>query len=214
MIKADLHIHSSHSPDSGMSPDAIIRTCLRRGIGCIAITDHNTIGGVRELQSLAPFPVIAGEEIRTTHGEVMGLFLQEEIPRGLSPGRAVEEIRAQGGVVCVPHPFDRLRKSALDTAALLEIVEMVDIIETHNSRITFIQDQSTAELFAQQHGKLRGGGSDAHVWWEIGHSYVEMPEFSGPKEFLASMARATVHGKLSSPIVHLGSAFARWRKRK
>jgi predicted metal-dependent phosphoesterase TrpH len=213
LIKCDLHLHSNLSPDCGMKLDTIIGTCLRRGIGCIALTDHNTLAATRELQRLAPFPVIAGEEIKTTHGEIIGLFISEEIPRGKSPGATAEEIHAQGGVVYVPHPFDRLRKSAITREALLEIVDMVDVIETHNSRIIFKADQEAAELFAAQHGKLRGGGSDAHVWWELGHSYVEMPEFEGADGFLSALALGMVRGRLSSPAVHLASTITKWRKK-
>lgn len=213
LLKCDLHLHSNRSPDCDMKPESIIRTCVRRGINCIALTDHNIFGAVRELQRLAPFPVIAGEEIKTTRGEIIGLFISEEIPRGMSPGDTAAEIHAQGGVVYIPHPFDRVRKSALQTDALLEIVGMVDVIETRNSRTTFSADQSAAERFADEHGKLRGGGSDAHVWWELGHSYVEMPEFDGAAGFLDALARGSVHGRLSSPVAHLASTITKWRKK-
>lgn len=214
MLKADLHLHSYRSPDSSMKPDTIIRTCLTRKINCIALTDHNTMGAVRELQQLAPFTVIAGEEIKTSQGEIIGLFLQEEIARGMSPGETVEEIKAQGGVVYVPHPFDRARKGAIDRSALLEIIDQVDVIETHNSRITFAGDRVAAERFALEHGKSVGGGSDAHVSFELGHSYVEMSEFEGSAGFLASISQGRVYGKLSSPLVHFASAFARWEKKR
>lgn len=213
MLKCDLHLHSNRSPDCNMKPETIIRTCLRRGINCIALTDHNTFAATRDLQRLAPFVVIAGEEIKTTRGEIIGLFISEEIPRGKSPGDTAEEIHAQGGVVYIPHPFDRVRKSALQRDALLEIIDMVDVIETRNSRTTFPADQDAAERFAVEHGKLRGGGSDAHVWWELGHSYVEMPEFEGPAGFLAALAQGTVHGKLSSPAAHIASTITKWRKK-
>lgn len=214
MLKADLHLHSYRSPDSGMKPDSIIRVCLQRKINCIALTDHNTMGAVRELQRLAPFTVIAGEEIKTSRGEIIGLFLQEEIGRGMSPEKTVEEIKSQGGVVYVPHPFDRARKGAIERGALLEIIDLVDVIETHNSRITFPGDRVAAERFALEHGKSSGGGSDAHVSLELGNSYVEMSEFEGPGGFLASISQGKVYGKLSSPLVHFASAFARWQKKR
>jgi predicted metal-dependent phosphoesterase TrpH len=196
-----------------MKLDTIIRTCLQRGIGCIAITDHNTFAAAMELQRLAPFPVIPGEEIKTTHGEIIGLFISEEIPRGMSPGATAEDIHAQGGVVYIPHPFDRVRKSVIQREALLEIVDLVDVIETRNSRITFKADQEVAERFATEHAKLRGGGSDAHVWWELGHSYVEMREFEGRDDFMASLAAGTVCGKLTSPAAHFASTFTKWHKK-
>jgi predicted metal-dependent phosphoesterase TrpH len=213
VLKCDLHLHSYRSADGNMSLDTIVQTCLRRGISCIALTDHNTISAVRDLQSLAPFPVIGGEEIKTTEGEIIGLFLQEEIGRGKSPGVTVEEIRQQGGAVYIPHPFDRVRKSVLRRGALMEILAEVDVLETWNSRITFPGDLEAAEQFAEKHGKLRGGGSDAHVWWELGNSYVALPEFEGKDGFLESLARGTVHGRLTNPIAHLASSYNKWRKK-
>ena len=213
MLKCDLHLHSNRSPDCNMRPDSIIRTCVRRGITCIALTDHNTFAGARELKEKAPFLVIPGEEIKTTRGEIIGLFISEEIPRGKSPGDTAQEIHAQGGVVYIPHPFDRVRKSALQHEALLEIVDLVDVVEVRNSRTTFPADQVAADQFAAAHGKLRGAGSDAHVWWELGHSYVEMPEFEGATGFLRALALGTVHGKLTSPVAHVASTITKWRKK-
>ena len=214
MLRCDLHVHSFSSFDGNMSLDTIVRTCLHRGINCVALTDHNALDAAVTLRRIAPFPVIPGEEIKTTHGEIIGLFLQEEIPRGMTPGATAEEIRRQGGVVYVPHPFDRVRRSVLAREALLEILDLVDVLEVFNSRVTFMQDNDAADRFAREHGKLRGAGSDAHVRWELGQSYVEMPEFEwGRDGFLSSLARGLIHGKLSSPLVHLASSLARWRKR-
>ena len=212
MLKCDLHLHSDRSPDGNMSLDTIVETCLRRGINCVAVTDHNVFSAAPILQRMAPFRVIPGEEIKTTEGEIIGLFLQEEIPRGMGPRATAEEIRRQGGIVYVPHPFDRLRKGRISPKGLLEILDLVDAVETYNSRITFQGDVREAERFALQHGKLQGAGSDAHVWWELGRSYVEMPEFEGRDGFLASLANGRILGRLSSPAVHLASAFVRARK--
>lgn len=213
LLKADLHTHSHRSHDCGMNPETIVRTCVQRGIGCIALTDHNTMSGVEDLQKIAPFRVIPGEEIKTSRGEIIGLFLREEIVRGKGPRETAEEIKAQGGIVYVPHPFDRVRRSVIEFGALMEIIDLVDVIEIRNSRITFIEDQAAAERFAKEQGKLGGGGSDAHVRWELGHSYVEIPEFEGPDGFLRALSEGSVHGSLSSPAVHFASSFAKWRKR-
>jgi predicted metal-dependent phosphoesterase TrpH len=213
MLKCDLHLHSFRSHDSQTSLDRIIRTCLDRGIDCVALTDHNSFASALELQRLAPFPVIPGEEVKTTEGEIIGLFLQDEIPRGMSAGATAEEIKRQGGVVYIPHPFDRVRNGPLAPGALEEIIAMVDVIETFNSRITFMGDVHAAERFAADHEKLRGAGSDAHVWWELGRAYVEIPEFTGRDGFLESLAQGKVVGRLSSPTVHLFSSYAKWRKR-
>jgi predicted metal-dependent phosphoesterase TrpH len=213
MLKCDLHLHSFRSHDSNTSLDRIVRTCLDRGINCVALTDHNSFASALDLQRLAPFPVIPGEEIMTREGEIIGLFLQAEIPRGMSAGATAEEIKRQGGVVYIPHPFDRLRKGPLATEALLEIVDMVDVVETFNSRITLMGDVPAAERFAVAHGKLWGAGSDAHVWWELGRSYVEMDEFEGKDGFLESLAQGKTVGRLSAPTVHIFSSYAKWRKR-
>lgn len=212
-LRCDLHLHSNRSADCNMSLDTIIRTCLRRRIGCIAITDHNTFAAARDLQRLAPFPVIPGEEIKTTHGEIIGLFLREEVAKGKSPGETAEEIKAQGGVVYVPHPFDRVRRSVLTREALHEIVALVDVVEVYNSRITFAADVEMARSFAVGHGKLQGAGSDAHVWWELGNSIAEVEPFEGKEGFLSALARGRVGGKLATPAVHLASTFLKLRRR-
>ena len=196
-----------------MSLDTIIQTCLRRGINCIALTDHNTLSNAVALQRLAPFPVIPGEEIKTTQGEIIGLFLTDEIPRGMSPGATVEAIRQQGGVVYIPHPFDRVRRSVLLPEALMEILEEVNVIETYNSSISFKADVETAIQFADKYEKLKGAGSDSHVWWELGNSYVEMPEFQGAEGFLQAMGEGTIHGKLTHPVAHFASTLTKWRKK-
>lgn len=213
MLKCDLHLHSFRSHDSLTSLDRIVSTCIDRGINCVALTDHDSFASALELQRIAPFRVIPGEEVKTREGEIIGLFLQAEIPRGMSAGATAEEIKRQGGVVYIPHPFDRLRKGPLAREALLEIIDMVDVIETFNARITFKSDVRAAESFAATHGKLRGAGSDAHVWWELGRAYVEIPEFDGRDGFLESMARGRVVGKLSSPAVHLFSSYSKLRKK-
>lgn len=214
MLRCDLHLHSSISPDCNMSLDTIIRTCLRRGIGCIALTDHNRLSNALALQRIAPFHVIPGEEIKTSEGEIIGLFLADEIPRGMTPGATVEAIRRQGGLIYIPHPFDRVRRSVLRTGALMEILDEVDVVEAYNSRITFPADIQRAVLFAREHGKLLGAGSDAHVWWELGNSVVEMPEFDGSREgFLRALAQGRATGKLTTPLAHAASSFIKWRKK-
>ena len=211
MLKADFHLHTYYSRDCNMSPRTIVETCIRRGVSCIAVTDHNRFAAVKELQRIAPFLVIPAEEINSTQGEIIGLFLREEVPRGMDPGKTAEAIRSQGGVVYVPHPFDRIRKGRLRLEAMKEILELIDVIEIYNSRITFMGDVRKASSFAQEHGKLLGAGSDAHVWWELGHSYVEMPEFQGREGFLESLRQGKVGGRLTHPAAHVASTLIKWR---
>src|SRR5690606_31520374 len=127
LMRVDLHLHTFRSPDSLTGYDAIIRAVQQRGLDAIAVTDHNTIRGACELAERAPFPVIIGEEIRTDVGEVIGYFLSEEIPRGLSLDETIARIRAQGGVIAVPHPLDRVRRSsAIGMEQLLRVIDLVD----------------------------------------------------------------------------------------
>jgi len=191
--------------DCDMSLDHIIERCLARGINCIAIADHGTIEGAIEMQSRAPFPVIVAEEILTPHGEIMGMFLQETIPSGRSVEKTIAEIRAQDGLVCIPHPFDNFRPSALGGKILAEIMEQVDIVEVFNSRAFLHRHSTQAKNLALKYGIPGSAGSDAHTPYEIGNAYVEMPEFNGKDEFLQSLARGRVVGRRSNPLVHFNS---------
>ena len=122
MFKADFHIHTKYSMDSDSEPEAIVKRCLEVGINCIAISDHGNIDGALVVRKLAPFMVIIAEEIMTHRGEIMGLFLKETIPSGMSVAETVSRIREQNGLILIPHPFDRFRPSALDTQVLNELV--------------------------------------------------------------------------------------------
>ncbi|MDP2659746.1 MAG: PHP-associated domain-containing protein [Dehalococcoidia bacterium] len=214
ILRADLHVHTYSSPDSLMTAEEIIAACRKTGINCLAVTDHNVIAGALEVARLAPFPVIVGEEIRTSEGEIIGLFLKEQIPRGLSPEESIGRIRAQGGLVLVPHPFDRLRRSTISAAALQRILPQVDIIEVFNARIMVPGYVSQAYSLAARHRLLISAGSDAHTRGEIGHGYVEMPEFAGPEGFLKSLAAGKVKGRPTSPLVHVLSTWNKWKKRR
>ena len=143
----------------------------------------------------------------------MGLFLIEEIPSGLPAEKAVAQIRSQGGLVCIPHPFDRLRPSALKNQTIEMLLPHIDIIEAFNSRTLLLRDSTKAKLFAQTHGLLTGVGSDAHTPSEIGNAYVEMPEFNGRDEFVQSLAKGKIIGRRTNPLVHVISSWAKLRKR-
>lgn len=188
-----------------MSLDQVIERCLARAINCIAVADHGTIEGALKMQSRAPFKVIVAEEILTHHGEIMGMFLKKTIPSGQSVEKTIAEIKAQGGLVCIPHPFDNLRPSAFSGKILAEIREEVDVIEVFNSRAVLLRHSTRAKNFALKHGIPGGAGSDAHTLYEIGNAYVEMPEFNGKEEFLKSLTRGKVVGRRSNPLVHFNS---------
>ena len=133
LLKADLHIHTEYSPDCNTPLEQIIKRCLEIGINCIAVSDHGTAEGALKMQTIAPFPVIVAEEILTPQGEIVGMFLKETIPSRLSVEQTISRIKAQGGLVCIPHPFDALRRSALDPKTIEKIVEQIDIIEVFNA---------------------------------------------------------------------------------
>jgi len=194
-----------------MPLDRIVKRCLETGINCIAVADHGTAEGALKMQRIAPFPVIVAEEILTPHGEIMGMFLNESIPSGLSVKETISRIKAQGALVCIPHPFDTFRQSAIGNS-LEELVEQIDIIEVFNARALLHRDSTKALTFAQKYGIPGSAGSDAHTPNEIGSAYVEMPAFNGKDDFLQALAKGKIFGRRTSPLVHFGSAWARLRK--
>lgn len=213
MLKADLHVHTEYSLDCTTPLDKIIARCLELGINCLAVCDHGSAEGALKLQDMAPFTVIVAEEILTPKGEIMGMFIKETIPSGLSVEDTISSIRAQQGLVCIPHPFDRFRPSALGRNALEQIVDQVDVIETFNARVLPIQGQGGAESFAREYGLRQSAGSDAHTLSEIGHAYVEMPEFDGRDGFLEALEQGKIYGQRTNPLTHFVSLGSRIRKR-
>jgi predicted metal-dependent phosphoesterase TrpH len=209
----ELHCHTDASRDSLMKPAAMVRLCRQRGIGKLAITDHNTIAGALALQALAPALVIVGEEIMTTKGELLAYFVKEEVPRGLAPDETVTRLRAQGAVIGVAHPFDRLRSGAWQEADLAAIVPLVDAVEVFNSRCLYSADNDRAFAFAQQHGKLGLVGSDAHSYLELGQAAIRADVANTPAELLAALNTGERITRLSSPLIHVTSTFARCYKR-
>jgi len=221
-VKADLHTHTIYSKDSLTRPADLVAACVRRGVDVLAVTDHNAIAGALDACAVAerlraagqPAPlVIVGEEVMTTAGEIIGLFLSELIPRGLSPQETIQRIRDQGGFVTVPHPFDRLRRGSTTAQALEVIWPLVDAIETRNARTTFASDNARARAFAVEHGLLQTAGSDAHSLGEVGRCFVDLPAFDGVEGFRQALAQGVIGGRPSSPLVHLHSTYAKLRKR-
>ncbi len=210
----ELHSHSFASYDSRLKPGDIVTACRAKGIEKLALTDHHSTRGALELQALAPELVIVGEEIMTRQGELLAYFVKEEVPRGLSAQEAIVRLKEQGTVISVPHPFDRWRSGAWREADLIAILPWVDAIEVFNSRCVFKADNARALTFAQQHGKLRAVGSDAHYRMELGHAVLKMPYLPNTAaELLAGLAQAEAICQLSSPFVHTFNMFA-WTKRE
>ncbi len=212
MLKADLHIHTCYSVDCSSPLDKIVERCLELGINCIAVADHDTIAGALKLKEICPFKVIVAQEVSTPAGEIMGMFLSEEVPAGIPPAEAIARIRRQGGLIAIPHPFGRALPWNASVLTSRQILDQVDIIETFNSRTPLSRSNTRAQKLAQEYGKPASAGSDAHTLSEIGRAYVQMPEFDGPDSFLASLARGRIVGRKSSYLVHFPSTWARIRK--
>lgn len=208
-MRLDLHVHTNSSPDSRMTPADIIRAVQQRGLDGVAVTDHNAMEGALALQAEAPFTVIVGEEIKTTEGEIIGLFLRSPVPKGLSPEETIAAIREQDGIVYVPHPLDRVRRSAIGRRVLERIAGQVDALEVINSRVLFPHENAAARQLAQQYGLAMGAGSDAHTSIEIGRAYVEVEPFDGAASFLAALRRGRVAGSLSSPFIHVSTSLTK-----
>jgi glycosyltransferase involved in cell wall biosynthesis len=194
-ILCDLHLHTNRSPDCSIEAGDLLAHAEEIGLGAIAVTDHNVFGGAKEAVRLArarELIVIPGEEIKTDEqGEVIGLFLEREIPRGLSFADTVAAIREQGGLVYMPHPFDRLH-AIPDAATLRRHLAEIDVLEAYNARLVFETFNDEALRFARKYNLTMGAGSDAHVLQGLGTGCVRMRIFEGPEEFLISLHGAEI----------------------
>jgi len=194
-IMVDLHMHTRWSHDCSIEPQALIDHAEAEGLGAIAVTDHNVLGGALETLELArrrELTVIPGEEVKTDNqGEVIGLFLHREIPRGLTFGDTVAAIREQEGIVYVPHPFDRMHAIPAP-ATLHRHVSEIDVLEVYNARLLFDAYNDEALRFQRKYGLLAGAGSDAHVLQGVGTGALRMRRFEGPEEFLLALRGAEV----------------------
>jgi predicted metal-dependent phosphoesterase TrpH/glycosyltransferase involved in cell wall biosynthesis len=193
MIDVDLHMHTDHSYDCATPVEVLLAEARSRGLGAIAITDHNEISGAHAARARAEgIQVIVGEEVKTgDQGEVIGLFIEEKIPRGMTLQETIAEIKRQGGLVYVPHPFDRLH-SVPDYEHLLDVLDDVDAIEVFNPRVAITEFNDEAARFAAKYRIPAGAGSDAHVPQGLGSVRIRMREFNGPEEFLESLRDADI----------------------
>jgi predicted metal-dependent phosphoesterase TrpH len=199
LIEVDLHMHTDHSPDCATPVEVLLETARDRGLGAIAITDHNEVSGALEARRIAEgmddLKVIVAEEVKTAEqGEVIGLFLEEKIPKGMTMAETIAAIREQGGLVYVPHPFDRFH-SVPDYEHLLEIVEEIDVLEVFNPRVALTAFNEEAERFARKYRIVPGAGSDSHVAQGLGSVRVRIHDFDGPGEFLEAMRDADITRK-------------------
>ena len=193
LIDVDLHMHTDHSYDCATPVEVLLAEARTRGLGAIAVTDHNEISGALDARAKADgVKVIVGEEVKTAEeGEVIGLFIEEKIPRGATLRETIAEIKRQGGLVYVPHPFDRLH-SVPDYEHLLPVLDEVDAIEVFNPRVAISEFNDEAARFAAKYRIPAGAGSDAHVPQGLGSVRIRMRDFDGPEEFLESLRDADI----------------------
>jgi predicted metal-dependent phosphoesterase TrpH len=203
LVDVDLHMHTDHSHDCETPVEVLLAAAKDAGLGAIAVTDHNEISGALEAREKAVdfgMKVIVGEEVKTaSQGEVIGLFIEEKIPRGMTMEQTVAEIKRQGGLVYVPHPFDRMH-AVPDYEYLLGILDDVDAIEVFNPRVAIGSFNEEAVRFAAKYRIVAGAGSDSHVAQGLGSVRVRMRDFDGPQEFLQSLCDAEITTKPTSLI--------------
>lgn len=213
-VKLDMHTHSEYSPDSRTPLATQAAALVAAGIDVVCATDHNTIEGALRLREIEPerLRVIVGEEISSRDGEIIGLFLEKQVPRDLSAEDTIARIHDQGGLVSVPHPFSRNRLYHLRRDALERVYGQIDCIEIFNAREAFAADNRNAEAFATEHGLPGAVGSDAHRPSEIGHAWLEVDEFAGRDDFVAAVSAGEVHGRLTGSGIHLATRYDVFRK--
>jgi predicted metal-dependent phosphoesterase TrpH len=194
-LRMDLHTHTLYSHDSVLKLEHYVEACVRKGINCVAVTDHNEIDGAKRMQKMAPFKVIVGEEIRTRDGEISGLFLKERIPPNLSAFETIRRIREQKGLVYIPHPFASGVFMRLKQHVLESVVDEIDIVEGWNSRGLLRADDDRARAFAERHDLPFAAGSDAHSRFELGSAYVEMKDFKTKEQLLRNLREGRLFGR-------------------
>ena len=219
-VFADFHIHTRFSRDSLLAEERFIRVALERGLTHVAITNHNNVEGalavrakVRELGLEGRLTVILGEEVSTSDGEVVGLFLERTIPRGLTADETADAIHAQGGLVSIPHPFDPFRNAHIREAPLIRLAEAgkIDAVEVFNCRVTLGRHNVAAAEFAARY-KIPGiAASDTHSAYEIAMASNVLPPFSSAAELKALLPSNTWHASRSTVLIHVTTRWAVWK---
>jgi predicted metal-dependent phosphoesterase TrpH len=216
---ADFHVHTRFSRDSILSEDKFIRVAMQRGLTHVAVTNHNNVEGAIAVRERAAelgvdeqLTVILGEEVSTSDGELVGLFLQRTIPRGLTADQTADEIHAQGGLVSVPHPFDPFRPSHIRREPLegLAAAGKIDMIEVFNSRVTLSRHNDEAAEFAARHAIPGIACSDSHSSFEVAMSFNALPAFATADELRDGLAENEWHGSRSTVLIHLTTRYAVW----
>jgi predicted metal-dependent phosphoesterase TrpH len=216
---ADFHIHTRFSRDSILAEEKFVRTAVERGLTHVAVTNHNNVEGavavrdkVAEMGMADRLTVILGEEVSTADGEVVGLFLERTIPRGLTADETADAIHEQGGLVSIPHPFDPFRQSHIREAPLIGLLEAgkVDMIEVFNSRVTLQRHNLAAAELAARYKVPGIAASDSHSSFEIAMSFNAMPVFDDAEGLRAALPENEWHGSRSTVLIHLTTRWAVW----
>ena len=210
----DLHLHTSASFDCLSDPAAVLDVALERGLGRIAITDHNELDVALEMANAYPDLIIPGEEVKTAESiDIIGLYLSELIPKGTPAVETIERIREQGGIPYLPHPYAAGKKGAGGRFAEL-LAPQCDVVEVFNARLHQPKQNQLAEKLAGRHASLRGGGSDAHTLREVGSvSVAVQPHPNQASALLVALAKGKVRGVVSPHAVHIASTWAKLRKK-
>ena len=215
-VRIDLHVHTRHSHDSAAPVNSVLQSCRDSGLGLVAITDHDNIrGGLEARERAAGLPVIVGEEIKSAMGDIIGLFLEEPVPPRLSPLETVKRVKDQGGLVGVPHPFDRIRPTAMGLKAIEEILPWVDFLEGYNAHTLLSVDNRRGVEFADAHSLPVVASSDSHSALELGRTYTEAAagDLDGTPEGLMRAVRGGVCvGRRPNPLLILSPVYAKLRR--
>jgi predicted metal-dependent phosphoesterase TrpH len=216
----DFHIHTRFSRDSLLTEERFLRVAVERGLTHVAVTNHNNVEGAMAVRDKARqlglddrITVILGEEVSTADGEVVGLFLEKTIPKGLSANETADEIHRQGGLVSIPHPFDPFRGSHIREGPLRNLAETgkIDAIEVFNCRVTFQRHNVEAAEFAARHGIPGIAASDSHSSFEVAMAFNALPAFTTAAELKAGLTDNDWHASRSSVWIHATTRWAVWK---
>jgi predicted metal-dependent phosphoesterase TrpH len=200
----DLHCHTNASFDSLADPVAVVKAAAKQGMTHLAITDHDRIEGALRARDAAPegLTVIIGEEIRTADGDLVAVFLERAVAPHRPARETIEEVRAQGGLVGIPHPFDTYRGSMLKDPRLEAIASLVDWVEAYNARVVGGSGNEKAQAFAREVGLPGVAVSDAHSVLEVGVAYTAVEiDPSTPEGLLAALTNVELVPGRASYIV-------------
>jgi predicted metal-dependent phosphoesterase TrpH len=212
MIKVDFHCHTHYSSDSLQTPAQLIQAARKKGLQKVVVTDHNSIMGALEAQQIAPDLVIIGEEVKTSEGELLAIFVSERVPKGLDPMEAIQRLKAQNAFISVSHPFD-ITRSGWKLETLQKLAPYFDAIEIFNARCLLSKQNRLAAEFARSHNLPGTTGTDAHLSVELGRTVTVLPSFSNTDELKSAIREATYQTHLAPYWVHFGSMAAHFVKR-